>query len=201
MGKPTITMGRLPGNDVVVNEPAVSRSHAEITHTDSGYYLRDLNTTNGTFVNRENIGTEVRLLKEGNQIGLAHPDIVFTFASDSGKTIQLPSRDLTIETPGVLGRMSSPVGSQRQRAEAIQANLRQLEEAYEQATSHARQLAEEISENEEKQDESKQRRAAEIAREEERKRLAEELHDETMAIAGCDGHGRRVVAASSGAAR
>ena len=31
IAKPTITMGRLADNDLVVNEPAVSRKHAEIT--------------------------------------------------------------------------------------------------------------------------------------------------------------------------
>ena len=45
-----IKMGRLSDNDVVVREKGVSRIHAEIVETDTEYRLRDLSSTNGTFV-------------------------------------------------------------------------------------------------------------------------------------------------------
>ena len=39
------------GNDAVINSPAVSRYHAKIIRKDGVYYLIDLNSTNGTFLN------------------------------------------------------------------------------------------------------------------------------------------------------
>ena len=77
MAKPTITLGRLPDNDLVVNEPAVSRRHAEITRSDMGYSLRDLGTTNGTFVNQQDIGKEEYQLQEGDRVCLARTGTSF----------------------------------------------------------------------------------------------------------------------------
>ena len=49
------TLGRKPDNDLVVDEVSVSRRHALVIETAGGYVVRDLNSTNGTFVNRERI--------------------------------------------------------------------------------------------------------------------------------------------------
>lgn len=47
-----ITVGRGSGNDVVINDPLVSRTHCQIVQDDSGRFkLVDLNSRNGTFVN------------------------------------------------------------------------------------------------------------------------------------------------------
>ena len=57
----TTTLGREPTNDVVVTEPGASRQHAEIVESDDGFRLRDLNSTNGTFVNDRRVrGRELR---------------------------------------------------------------------------------------------------------------------------------------------
>lgn len=47
------TVGRNPTNDVVIHEASVSAFHAEITVDERGVYLRDLESTNGTFVDDE----------------------------------------------------------------------------------------------------------------------------------------------------
>ncbi|MCR5053409.1 MAG: FHA domain-containing protein [Lachnospiraceae bacterium] len=45
-------IGSLPtGNDVVLKSPGVSRHHARIIKEGSAYYIVDLNSTNGTFIN------------------------------------------------------------------------------------------------------------------------------------------------------
>ena len=54
-GRP-VTLGRRGDNDVMVEEDTVSRRHALIMETPAGYVLRDLNSTNGTFVNRSKLG-------------------------------------------------------------------------------------------------------------------------------------------------
>jgi hypothetical protein len=57
------TIGRTPDNQVVVPVREVSRRHAEIVLTETGYVLKDLGSPNGTFVNGERI-TEHRLQDE-----------------------------------------------------------------------------------------------------------------------------------------
>ena len=46
-----LTVGRRTDNDVVVDESSVSRRHAMVFKSPSGVVVRDLDTTNGTFVN------------------------------------------------------------------------------------------------------------------------------------------------------
>lgn len=57
-----ITIGRSTENDVVINDPKVSRHHFQvIQHDDGRYTLSDFGSTNGTFVNGQKIGGEVYL--------------------------------------------------------------------------------------------------------------------------------------------
>jgi transcriptional regulator with GAF, ATPase, and Fis domain len=51
LGLPVLRMGAAPDNDVVLTDRAVSRRHAEIRMTPAGLLLRDLGSTNGTFIN------------------------------------------------------------------------------------------------------------------------------------------------------
>jgi transcriptional regulator with PAS, ATPase and Fis domain len=45
-----IRIGSAPSNDVVLSDDAVSGRHAEIELSEAGFLLRDLNSTNGTFL-------------------------------------------------------------------------------------------------------------------------------------------------------
>ena len=57
--------------DLVVAAPEVSRIHAQVQERENGYYLTDLNSKNGTFINGARLETnESRKLKEGDQIQL-----------------------------------------------------------------------------------------------------------------------------------
>jgi EAL domain-containing protein (putative c-di-GMP-specific phosphodiesterase class I) len=49
-------VGRQPGASLCIPSPTVSREHAELTVVDRGLLLRDLGSTNGTFVNGTRIG-------------------------------------------------------------------------------------------------------------------------------------------------
>ena len=53
--KPEITIGRVPGNDVVLPHGSVSRRHARIVIKEEKFILVDLRSTNGTFVNGRRI--------------------------------------------------------------------------------------------------------------------------------------------------
>src|SRR5690554_4713481 len=49
--RPSTTIGRQPGNDIVLNTTAVSRYHARLDVVDGQVVLVDLGSANGTFVN------------------------------------------------------------------------------------------------------------------------------------------------------
>src|SRR5213078_3741372 len=51
----TITIGRLKGNSIVIDDASVSLTHARITRKNGDLYLKDLNSTNGTIVNGQRI--------------------------------------------------------------------------------------------------------------------------------------------------
>jgi pSer/pThr/pTyr-binding forkhead associated (FHA) protein len=64
-----ITIGRSEENDIPILVPEVSRRHAVLTKQKDGYLLRDLGSTNGTFVDRKRLGGKY-LLKSGDTIML-----------------------------------------------------------------------------------------------------------------------------------
>jgi hypothetical protein len=55
------TIGRHDGNAVEIDDGFVSGSHAEITFDNGAWWLQDLNSTNGTFVNNQRVRSRVRL--------------------------------------------------------------------------------------------------------------------------------------------
>jgi hypothetical protein len=54
-----ITIGRAPGNDIRLDNPAVSSLHARIVRRAAGYVLEDLQSTNGTYLNGRRVTSEV----------------------------------------------------------------------------------------------------------------------------------------------
>ena len=55
VSKDVITVGRKPDNDVVIDNPAISGHHCRISLQGGGYYVEDLDSTNGTYVNETEI--------------------------------------------------------------------------------------------------------------------------------------------------
>ena len=57
VGTAPLRIGRSKrANDIVIDKSTVSARHATITHRNGKYYLRDLGSTNGTYVNQSKIG-------------------------------------------------------------------------------------------------------------------------------------------------
>jgi hypothetical protein len=75
LGDGPVTLGRLPECDVVLNDPNVSRRHAEFRRTTDGVVVTDLGSTNGTRVN----GVPVReqQLASGDEITVGSTTLVF----------------------------------------------------------------------------------------------------------------------------
>jgi hypothetical protein len=69
LDKSISTLGRDITNDIVINDPEVSRHHCRLTQGGGGFTLEDLGSTNGTFVNGQRL-TGARPLTPGDMIGL-----------------------------------------------------------------------------------------------------------------------------------
>ena len=63
-------IGRGDDADIRINDSDVSRSHCEISLTESGASLRDLNSTNGTAVNGRLLGDAIVPISPGDLIGI-----------------------------------------------------------------------------------------------------------------------------------
>ena len=73
ISKRVTTVGRSRDNDVVVNDPNVSRKHAEIRHVGLDYFLVDLESTNGIEVNGQK--TRRHALSDGDVIQMGTTQI------------------------------------------------------------------------------------------------------------------------------
>ena len=74
-----ITIGRSVDNDVVIDNKLASRHHAIIQKIKDAYFLKDENSTNGTFLNGKKIpeGKYVRL-NSGDKITVGNMSLVIS---------------------------------------------------------------------------------------------------------------------------
>jgi len=70
-----LTIGRLPDNAVIIDNPAVSGHHARVFSESGAVILEDLNSTNGTFVNGQH--TTRRVLRSGDVMLVGKHQLVF----------------------------------------------------------------------------------------------------------------------------
>lgn len=110
MSKERYTIGRLPDNDVRIDNPAVSGHHSLIINILNDSFLEDLNSTNGTYVNGKLI--KKHALQHGDVITIGHHQLRF-----SDQQVNEPEQDEFEKT------MVIPAGQQsaEQLAKAEQA--------------------------------------------------------------------------------
>jgi len=75
--KTAITIGREPKNDIVIDNLAVSRFHTKITQQGNNYFVEDLQSGNGTFLNEQRIEKEI--LKHNDAITVGKHTLVFMY--------------------------------------------------------------------------------------------------------------------------
>jgi pSer/pThr/pTyr-binding forkhead associated (FHA) protein len=75
MNKERYTIGRLPDNDIRIDNPAVSGHHSLIINILNDSFLEDLNSTNGTYVNGKLI--KKHALQHGDLITCGHHQLRF----------------------------------------------------------------------------------------------------------------------------
>jgi serine phosphatase RsbU (regulator of sigma subunit) len=77
-------LGRGPSCQIYIGDLMVSRQHARVTRTNSGYLLEDLGSGNGTFVNEQHVTKHV--LAHNDEVRIS--DAIFRFIADEESTEQ-----------------------------------------------------------------------------------------------------------------
>src|SRR3989338_7492831 len=77
----TLYIGRASDNDIVLDDKRASRHHAQITYENGAYFISDLNTANGTFVNQRRVLNQQ--LQNGDIIQIGAQ--IFRFFHPGGK--------------------------------------------------------------------------------------------------------------------
>lgn len=98
-----MTFGRSMSNDLVLDDPLVSRCHAQLTVTD-GLLLEDLSSVNGVFVNGDRI-TRPNRLKDGDRITIGKQDMLVRSLQPGTATSPLPCDE------GAVSRDRNPLAS------------------------------------------------------------------------------------------
>lgn len=80
LDKDEFVIGRELINDLIINDPEISRRHARVFVKNEKYYLEDLNSTNGTFLSGKQITKPVQL-KTGDLINLG-TGVILEFSSE-----------------------------------------------------------------------------------------------------------------------
>ena len=102
---PLYVVGTASSADITLNNPFISRRHCQIRYQDESFYISDLGSKNGTYLNEMRLDpSEERVLNDGDVISLADGIVVFRFRQATSGTITLPSSGIqmpskiTVET-------------------------------------------------------------------------------------------------------
>jgi pSer/pThr/pTyr-binding forkhead associated (FHA) protein/Mg-chelatase subunit ChlD len=85
-----LSIGRHPGNRLVLSDPQVSARHAVIHRTPQGYVLSDLNSKNGTFADGDEV--RQRTLRGGERLRMGETELLFVGPQGSSRSGYTPTR-------------------------------------------------------------------------------------------------------------
>jgi pSer/pThr/pTyr-binding forkhead associated (FHA) protein len=73
--KDVTTAGRHPESDIFLDDITVSRRHVEVRRKDGNFFVHDMGSLNGTYVNRERV--ETTQLANGDELQIGKFKLVF----------------------------------------------------------------------------------------------------------------------------
>jgi len=83
-----ITVGRLADNTIQIDADSVSSHHAELVQEGDFYHLHDLGSTNGTFVNNEQVSDAI--LRAGDEVRFGTVEAVYIGEEEEGSSAPRP---------------------------------------------------------------------------------------------------------------
>jgi len=99
MDQDRITIGRGSDCEVIISDRQASRHHAQIERRPGGYYVRDLGSKNGTYVNGHEVHDQPYHLKDGDEIQIAVCVKIGFVGADATLPLEIdgPRRGLSID--------------------------------------------------------------------------------------------------------
>jgi pSer/pThr/pTyr-binding forkhead associated (FHA) protein len=94
LNKDRMTLGRRPYNDIVVDNLAVSGEHAALQVIGHDYFIEDLNSTNGTYINEQKVKRQI--LKNGDTIEIGKYAIRYVQDGASSQSAALNTGNATL---------------------------------------------------------------------------------------------------------
>ena len=92
LDQPVVNIGRRSSNQLVIEDPRVSREHAQIRAAHGRYEIFDLDSTGGTFVNKKRVTQSI--LRPGDVISLAGVPLIYgQERSSMGNTKKFSPKD------------------------------------------------------------------------------------------------------------
>ena len=83
-------IGKSSDADITINNPFVSRSHCKIRFQDDSFYISDLGSKNGTYVNGVPLSAaEEKKLRHDDVIALSSDQVIFRFHQRTDETLTL----------------------------------------------------------------------------------------------------------------
>ena len=101
------TVGRAVECSVVITSKRVSREHARIYREGRRYFLQDLSSTNGTYLNEERLLNPVEL-RDGDRISIGEVDFIFHDPDVTTRDNPLPELEVNVSA-GVVRVNRRPV--------------------------------------------------------------------------------------------
>ncbi len=68
LDQPTVSLGRAPGNDLIIDDTSVSRRHARLMVESGRVLIEDLGSANGTYINHQRLAANTSNLVPDNEV-------------------------------------------------------------------------------------------------------------------------------------
>ena len=116
LDKPSFTLGRKTDNDISLDNAAVSGHHCKFYEAGGGWFVEDLNSTNGTFVNGKK--TLKAGLKNGDVVAIVKYALVFSDPAAAAAQPKQTETDLPQQKPkpsqGTLEVLDNPMDARKE---------------------------------------------------------------------------------------
>jgi hypothetical protein len=100
IGSPSVIAGNSDAVDLRIDNRFVSRRHFQVRFETDVFYISDLGSTNGTYLNGTRLPPqEEHILRDGDRVGLAVDKVIIVF-SEPSKTVRIDTAVIRAATKG-----------------------------------------------------------------------------------------------------